>query len=128
MRGLPARTYGTLGLMLAYWPIPRGSIPVEPPANAIQMFDLRPAGKAVQRITVRIGHVESVDVMGDFSDWAPMPLIRRGRDLWELLLPMSAGVHQINLRIDGGQWMAPPGVPTMKDGFNGEVGVLVIKP
>jgi len=126
-RGLPARTYGTLGLMLAYWPIPRGSIPVEAPAAMIQMFDLRPAGKAVQRITVRIGHVESVDVMGDFSDWAPMPLIRRGRDLWELLLPMSAGVHQINLRIDGGPWIAPPGVPTMKDGFNGEVGVLVIK-
>ena len=41
---------------------------------------------------------------------------------------MAAGIHQINLRIDGGQWIAPPGMPTMKDGFNGEVGVLVIKP
>jgi hypothetical protein len=126
-RGLPARSYGTLGVMLAYWPIPRGSILVETPATLVHSFELRSAGSAVQRITARIGGVESVEIIGDFSDWAPMPLIRRGRDLWELLIPMSTGIHQINLRIDGGEWIAPPGVPTMKDGFNGEVGVLVIK-
>lgn len=127
-RGLPARSYGTLGLMLAYWPIPRGIIPVETPGNLIHAFELRSAGESVQRITARIGSVESVEIMGDFSDWAPMPLIRRGRDLWELLIPMNPGIYQINLRIDGGQWITPPGMPTVKDGFNGEVGVLVIRP
>jgi hypothetical protein len=127
-RGLPARKYASLGLMLAYWPIPRGSVLVETPQSLITAFELRPAGNAVQRVTARIGGVESVEIMGDFSDWAAMPLVRRGRDLWELLVPIGAGVHQINLRIDGGQWIAPPGMPTMKDGFSGEVGVLVIKP
>lgn len=127
-RGLPARTFGSLGLMLAYWPIPRGVVPVESPANLIRAFELRPAGTSVQRITARIGGVESVEIMGDFSDWTALPLIRRGRDQWELLVPMGAGVHQINLRIDRGEWIAPPGIPTMKDGFNGEVGILVIKP
>jgi len=127
-RGLPARNFGSLGLMLAYWPIPRGVVPVATPASLINAFELRPAGTAVQRITARIGGVESVEIMGDFSDWTALPLIRRGRDQWELLVPMSAGVHHINLRIDRGQWIAPPGMPTMKDGFNGEVGVLVIKP
>lgn len=127
-RGLPARSFGTLGLMLAYWPIPRGIVPVETPASLVNAFELRPAGPSLQRLTARIGGVETVEIMGDFSDWAPIPLIRRGRDQWELLIPLNAGVHQINLRIDGGQWIAPPGVPTMKDGFNGEVGVLVIKP
>jgi hypothetical protein len=127
-RGLPARSFGSLGMMLAYWPIPRGAVPVETPASLIRAFELRPAGTAVQRITARIGGVESVEIMGDFSDWTALPLIRRGRDQWELLVPMSAGVHQINLRIDRGQWIAPPGIPTMKDGFNGEVGILVIKP
>ncbi|MEX2153171.1 MAG: glycogen-binding domain-containing protein [Gemmatimonadaceae bacterium] len=127
-RGLPARSFGSLGLMLAYWPIPRGIVPVESPASLVQAFELRPAGTAVQRITARIGGVESVEIMGDFSDWAVLPLIRRGRDQWELLVPMTAGIHHINLRIDGGRWVAPPGIPTMKDGFSGEVGVLVIKP
>ena len=126
-RGLPARSFGSLGLMLAYWPIPRGIVPVETPASLVHAFELRPAGTALQRLTARIGGVESVEIMGDFTDWAPIPLIRRGRDLWELLLPLNPGVHQINLRIDGGQWIAPPGVPTLKDGFNGEVGVLVVR-
>lgn len=126
-RGLPARSYGSLGVMLAYWPIPRGVVPVETPASLVQAFDLRPAGTEVQRVTARIGGVESVEIMGDFSEWAAMPLIRRGRDMWELLVPMSPGVHQINIRIDRGPWIAPPGMPTMKDGFNGEVGVLVIR-
>ena len=127
-RGLPARTFATLGVMLAYWPIPRGVVPVETPASLVQAFELRPAGATLQRITARIGGVESVEVMGDFTDWTPLPLMRRGRDHWELLVPMKAGVHQINMRIDGGQWIAPPGMPTMKDDFNGDVGVLVVKP
>jgi hypothetical protein len=127
-RGLPARSYGSLGLMLAYWPIPRGIVPVATPSSLVHAFEIRPAGPSLQRLTARIGGVETVEIMGDFTDWAPIPLIRRGRDLWELLVPLNAGVHQINLRIDGGQWIAPPGVPALKDGFNGEVGVLVVRP
>lgn len=127
-RGLPARTYATLGVMLAYWPIPRGVVPVETPASLVHAFEMRPAGPTLQRITARIGGVETVEVMGDFSDWTPLPLMRRGRDQWELLVPMKMGMHQINMRIDGGQWIAPPGMPTMKDDFNGDVGVVVVKP
>jgi hypothetical protein len=126
-RGLPARSYASLGMMLAYWPIPRNVVPIETPASLVKMFEFRPAGESMQRFTARIGGVETVEIMGDFTGWEPVPLIRRGRDHWELLLPMAPGIHQINLRIDGGQWIAPPGMPTLKDGFNGEVGVLVIK-
>lgn len=127
-RGLPARAFASLGVMLAYWPIPRGAVLVATPASLVRAFELRPAGVALQRLTARIGGVESVEIMGDFTDWAPVQLVRRGRDQWELLIPMSPGVHQINMRIDGGKWIAPPGVPAIKDDFSGEVGVLVIKP
>ncbi len=127
MRGLPARTFASLGLMVAYWPITRSAVLVATPASLVRAFELRPAGVALQRLTARIGGVESVEIMGDFTDWAAMHLVRRGRDQWELLIPMSPGVHHINLRIDGGKWIAPPGVPTIRDDFNGEVGVLVIK-
>lgn len=127
-RGLPARSYGSLGLMLAYWPIPRNTVPVVTPASLVRAFEVRPAGTALQRITARIGGVETVEIMGDFSDWTPIQLQRRGRDQWELLVPMSAGIHHINMRIDGGVWITPPGVPSIRDGFNGEVGVLLVKP
>ena len=126
-RGLPARSFGSLGVMLAYWPIPRGVVPVETPASLIQAFELRSAGSEVQRITARIGGVETVEVMGDFSDWEALPLIRRGRDQWELLVPMAAGIHRMNIRIDRGDWIAPPGMPSVKDGFSGVVGVVVVK-
>jgi hypothetical protein len=82
----------------------------------------------MHKIIIHVGGVETVDVMGDFSDWSPLTLSRRGRDTWELTVPLSAGMHQINVRVDGGPWMAPPGVPTMHDLFNGDVGLVVVTP
>jgi hypothetical protein len=125
-RGLPARNFANLGVMLAYAPVPRNTVPVAPRVATVKGFEVRTASPGMQRITLRVGGVESVEVMGDFSDWATLQMIRRGRDLWELVLPLHAGVHQINVRLDRGPWLPPPSVPVVKDGFNGEVGILVV--
>jgi hypothetical protein len=126
-RGIPARTFGTFGLMLAYAPT-KYSVPVtEMNVARIALFEAKPAAEGMQRITVRVARVESVDVMGDFSDWSPLTMVRRGRDLWELTVPLVPGRHEINIRTDGGKWVAPPGLPRMNDGFSGEVGVLIVK-
>ena len=125
-RGLPARNYVNLGMMLSYSSIPRKSVPVTARTAALREFEVRPLATGTQKITVRVGGVEKVEVMGDFSDWTPLLLMRRGRDLWDISLPVTAGVHEINVRIDGGPWLAPPGLPTRKDSFNGEVGLLVV--
>jgi hypothetical protein len=127
LRGLPARTFWMTGLQLAYAPISKTAVPVALPHTVlVKSFEMKPGASGMQKIVIRVGGVETVDVMGDFSDWSPLTLIRRGRDLWELALPLSAGVHQINVRVDGGQWVSPPGMPVMRDGFNGEVGLLVV--
>jgi hypothetical protein len=94
----------------------------------VHSFDMHTAPSGLQKIVIHVGGVETVDVMGDFSDWSPLTLVRRGRDLWELSVPVSPGVHQINVRVDGGPWMAPPGIPTVRNAFDGEVGVVVIQP
>ena len=39
---------------------------------------------------------------------------------------MGRGLHHISVRVDGGAWGAPPGLLTARDGFGGEVGVLMI--
>jgi len=127
LRGLPARSFWMTGLQLAYAPISKTAIPVALPHTVlVKSFEMKPAasGGGMQKIVIRVGGVETVDVMGDFSDWSPLTLIRRGRDLWELALPLSAGMHQINVRVDGGQWVPPPGMPTMREGYNGEVGLV----
>ena len=126
-RGIPARTFGTFGLMLAYAPT-KYSVPVTEMNRArIVSFDTKPVSEGMQKIIVRVARVESVDVMGDFSDWSPLTMVRRGRDLWELSVPLSPGRHQINIRTDGGKWVAPPGLPRVDDMFSGEVGVLIVK-
>lgn len=126
-RGLPARNYANFGLMLSYSSIPRTTVPVKPlTVAAVKDFEVRALSTGTQKITVRVGGVETVEVMGDFSDWSPLVLMRRGRDLWDITLPVTAGVHEINLRLDGGPWVAPPGLPTRRDSFNGDVGLLVV--
>jgi hypothetical protein len=126
-RGLPARNYANFGLMLSYSSIPRTTVPVKPlTVAAVKDFEVRTLATGTQKITVRVGGVETVELMGDFSDWTPLVLMRRGRDLWDITLPVSAGVHEINLRLDGGPWLAPPGLPTRRDSFNGDVGLLVV--
>ena len=127
-RGLPARNYANFGMMLAYAPIPHRSVPVPSRSPAVQMFEARTNQQGMQRIVVKVGSVESVDIMGDFSDWQPITLVRRGRDLWELSVPMAAGIHQVNIRVDGGPWVAPPGLPATRDSFGGETGILVVEP
>ena len=126
-RGLPARNYANFGLMLSYSSIPRTTVPVAPMTiAAVKVFEVRTLATGTQKITVRVGGVETVEVMGDFSDWMPLVLMRRGRDLWDITLPVTTGVHEINLRLDGGPWLAPPGLPTRRDSFSGDVGLLVV--
>jgi hypothetical protein len=127
LRGLPARSFGMAGLELAYSPVSRAGVPVSIPHTVlVKSFELRPATSGMHKIVIHVGGVETVDVMGDFSDWSPLTLVRRGRDLWELSMPMAPGVHQINVRVDGGPWMAPPGIPTVHDTFGGDVGMIVV--
>jgi hypothetical protein len=128
-RGLPARSYANLGLMLAYWPIPRRTVPVAERAT-LNAFEVRETGGALpgeRTIVVRAGGIERVEVMGSFTGWEPRALTRYGRDYWEITLSNPPGVHEINGRLDNGKWRPPPGMPARRDGFNGEVGILIVE-
>jgi hypothetical protein len=127
LRGLPARSFGMAGLEIAYSPVSKSSTPVALPHTVlVKKFEMQPGTGGMRKIVIRVGGVERVDVMGDFSDWSPLTLVRRGRDLWELNVPLSPGMYHINVRVDDGPWMAPPGIPTMHDGFAGDVGLFVV--
>jgi hypothetical protein len=127
LRGLPARSFGMAGLEIAYSPVSKSAVPVALPHTVlVKKFEMQPGTGDMRKIVIRVGGVERVDVMGDFSDWSPLTLVRRGRDLWELNVPLSPGMYHINVRVDDGPWTAPPGIPTMHDGFSGDVGLIVI--
>jgi hypothetical protein len=68
-----------------------------------------------------------VEMSGDFTQWAPVDLLRSPDGWWSGAVPAGAGTYQMNLRVDGGPWMVPPGMLSMKDEFGGVTGLLVIE-
>lgn len=68
-----------------------------------------------------------VEIIADFTDWQPVELAAVGPGVWHVALPMGPGAHRINIRVDGGAWMPPPGLPVTADEFMGTVGVLLIE-
>jgi hypothetical protein len=47
-------------------------------------------------------------------------------DAWEGLFRIAPGLHRMNVRRDGGPWMAPAGTTRSADDFDGEVGVFLL--
>jgi len=91
------------------------------------VFELRNVGGGAREIRVLAPSASSVELMGDFTDWAPVRLTLGGEGWWSVRLPIAVGIHEINLRIDGGAWITPPGLMSRSDEFGGSVGLLVVR-
>jgi hypothetical protein len=76
---------------------------------------------------VRGVELERVALRGDFTSWETVPLQRAGSGWWEITLPLSSGVHQWEVSVNGAEWRPPPGVPTTAGIYGGEVGMLVVQ-
>jgi hypothetical protein len=68
----------------------------------------------------------SVEINGDITDWSPMRLAPSPDDpaRWSVRLSADAGVYLVAMRVDGGAWQPPPGLPVVPDGFGGQAGLL----
>lgn len=80
-------------------------------------------GMAVIRVNAPGAH--AVELMSDFTAWAPVRLERRA-DRWEIRLTAAPGSHHVVLRVDGGAWTVPANLPRIDDELGGNVGLLVI--
>ncbi len=60
------------------------------------------------RIRVDPGDADRVEVMGDFGDWVPVPLVRDGSS-WSVELPVEPGLHHFGFLVDG-EWWIPEGL------------------
>lgn len=70
---------------------------------------------------------QSVELTGDFTNWDPLAAAPVGDGWWTVARPLNIGKYQMNLRIDGGKWVVPPGLLAIVDEFGGNVGLLVIE-
>jgi hypothetical protein len=106
-------------------PQPEGSATEAAPVITRFIADGKRAGAVTLRVEAPEAH--TVEVSGDFTDWTPMHLARASDGLWALTVPIARGKYQMNVRLDGGKWLVPPGLLPMLDEFGGSVGLLIIE-
>jgi hypothetical protein len=70
---------------------------------------------------------ESVELMGDATQWLVTQMQRSRNGRWRAELKLTPGMHRITVRADGGRWVAPPGVPVGNDDFGSPVGMIVVE-
>jgi hypothetical protein len=93
----------------------------------VPAFEVRSAGGGQRSIRVRAPDARRVELMGDFTQWQVVSLVRLPDGTWSVTLPLAPGTYRMNIRVDGGAWGVPPGVPALSDDFGGVVGVLNIE-
>jgi len=91
------------------------------------VFALRNVSGDIREIRIKAPGARRVEIMGDFTDWSAISLDPEGDEWWSARLPIREGIHELNIRIDGGSWTVPAGLPRKSDDFGGSVGVLVVE-
>ncbi len=89
---------------------------------------VRGADGAASRLVLRHVPADDVDIMGDFTDWVPVTLRPNGADTWSTAIDLRPGTWAYLLRIDGGPWAVPEGLPAVRGDFGRETGILVVRP
>ncbi|HEX6535165.1 MAG TPA: glycogen-binding domain-containing protein [Gemmatimonadaceae bacterium] len=137
-QGFPGGRYATLALRLASRrPHPgaaarrgdaRRGVDGGASAAGVDRFALADASGGGRERVVRVHapRAARVEVAGDFTDWRPVALAPAGHGWWTATLPIAPGTHQVNLRLDGSRWVAPPGLTVITDEFGGSFGLLTV--
>ncbi|MEJ7812559.1 MAG: glycogen-binding domain-containing protein [Gemmatimonadaceae bacterium] len=90
-------------------------------------FAIRDAGDGRRTVEILAPGARQVELMGDFTDWQAVALVRSGPDIWRVTIPIAKGTHRLNIRVDGGAWSVPPGVTPLADEFLGTVGLIILE-
>lgn len=99
----------------------------ETKAAGVSSFTVRTVRSTTRELRVYAPAAQSVEIDGDFTQWQPVALAPAGGGWWSTTRPIAPGTYQLNLRVNGGPWLAPPGLLTTTDEFGGIVGLLTIE-
>jgi hypothetical protein len=122
--GVPSSMFGSIALRARPWRRTAGGGRDLSPLVA---FTATRDGVGGYRVTYLAARAKTVEVSGDFNRWNPVALRQTHAGVWEVMLPLTPGTYRVNVRIDGGRWLPPAGLPQAEDDFNGAVGVLVVR-
>ncbi|MES2180202.1 MAG: glycogen-binding domain-containing protein [Gemmatimonadota bacterium] len=104
-----------------------GASDAEARREGVTAFDVATADRTQRILRVRAPDARTVEIAGDFTHWRPLQLTRGGDGWWSVTLTIGAGTHEMNVRVNGGKWVAPPGLVTTRDEFGGISGILTFE-
>lgn len=126
----PGGRFGKFGLTAT---LPRGRRPGSP-AVFPRSGRERVGGLVATRVSrdsvefrLPLPHAARVELMADFTHWTPVLLEAEPGGLWVLRAALPPGRYSVNVRVDGGPWRPPQGVPVVADDFGGSSGLVVVQ-
>jgi hypothetical protein len=127
--GLPSGAFTTLSMRFHLRD--DAEVPRQPERTAgrikNQLFTAVRGDDGNHLITIRVPQANVVELMGDFTDWNPVLLVPGDADQWLLRMRIPPGMHEVNVRIDGGAWTVPAGLTAVDDGLGGRVGIFSLE-
>jgi len=103
----------------------RGAKPAPPPDD--RPFVVRALVGDLRAIRLRLAHAARVELTADFLDWRVLSFAPAGAGVWEVRVAIPPGRHRVSIRIDGGPWIVPPGLPAIDDDFTAASGLLRVE-
>lgn len=126
-QGYPGGDFVSLALRLRARAQTADSAPAEPlQRNEPGTLRVSQLSGDTRRVRVYAPGANTIEILGDFTQWEPVALQREGRGWWTGTVSIPAGTHEVNVRVDGRTWLVPPGLTTVRDEFGGSSGRLVI--
>lgn len=138
LNGVPGARFVAASVRIASRPPPRLEAAARPNsagrAAPLALLRALPAGDLQLRLLadgrtllrLRAPEAARVELMGDFTDWEPVPLTRAEDGMWEGRFPLAPGTYRFNVRRDGGAWEVPIGVTALPDDLGGTAGIFVV--
>lgn len=102
-----------------------------PEAVAAPPPEEEPAWQALRRgpglyaLRVSAPSAGRVALRGDFTAWQPIELALVDDGWWEGVVNLPAGLHEVEIAVDGRDWQPPPGALTTQGTYGQTVGLLV---
>jgi AMP-activated protein kinase-like protein len=94
--------------------------------NLVFFYDTPKTTTDLRVVRLRAPGALRVEIMGDFTGWEPVTMVRERTGEWVTTVHFPAGAHRVNVRIDGGAWQVPANLARVTDEFNGVVGVFIV--
>jgi hypothetical protein len=128
-RGFPGGRFASLGFRISTEREPAPDIDLRQPLTlAEEDASFAVVSRNDERVfRVRAARARTVEIAGDFSGWKAVSLVRADDGSWVATLSIPPGTYQMNLRLDGGAWTLPSGLPVVRDEFGGTAGLLVLE-